>query len=1039
MSLPQLDIYSVQIVSNHFKTAEDYLNVICVCKKYQHLLDRFRYNPISVVSTRLFPYMETQHLYSESDKIFKKTKKTIAWYPIFFFKTMKSPNITFKNVILGQNDLKNKKVLKIPKNTTALGFKAMAMFHLADIDIPSRITRLANKCFFEMGQLQNVTISENVSTISDACFSGCSLLTNVVLPKNVVTIGESAFRLCSFQRISLPESILLIKPNAFAQNSALEDVVIPQNVVVIESGLFSYCHRLRRVVLPHTLKKISENAFRNCSRVSIIDVPSGVLFCAKYAFKHCSALQQMCLNQNCVVGEGAFSGCDFLTHLDIPNEDGMIKECKDPQEKAVLSKFYTVANNTIPRPYLKKLGRNSFDVEFDNSARGLLFQITKESLEGMNQGLSNVFVPETIESLGGRCFSSCSTNLSSIAISESVTTIGEGAFSGCSHIIVLCISRNVLEFPKEMCKNCEGLKTIDFSRNVYSVGECCFQNCCSLKELSFGDFCEIGMGCFEGCSSLTKLVIPSENSTIKYKVVYEEVPLLKKLGYTCTSAHVTFDKARNPEKLVYNMLMEFSGEISSTFCGTNFKFLSGVTKICSTFFHDQHNLKSIVFPSTLVEIGDKCLLNCDKLVRVTFPTSLTRFGDFVFEGCKNLVEINGITTWGGVVSDKERRVIELCGIKCSRILLDGDGLVQNKMVPPNTGAFRCYTENMELEDVLVPQGVVVICEVCFSQCYNLKRVSLSNTLEEIRARAFEHCYSLSVITIPDSVTFIGEKCFYSNLSLQQIKLPLALCNIGEEAFGMCTSLCSVTAPKRVLLSGKSIFYRCVSLKEVVCSGDSNHSAFDSNICAPRVAPFRYCQSLSQFDMPTNLLDHSLLMNSSFCGATSLETFVFSNSICHLPNNLFDGCVSLKIVILPDSLISIGAYTFHKCISLKEITIPRHVEYIGSKAFANCKSLEKVVLCNNIFEGSKNVFLGCDKITSFVIGGQNVECPYSVCFSVFVTFQKNNIKPSHVFITQDDLALVEKDIKKPNSQLVQDITDGNVEVDKNCFKLFNTKT
>ena len=68
MNTPKkVDNYSILIVAKYLQQPEDYINLICVCKNYKKTLKKFRYNPIAVPSTKLFPLMQTQYIYNDSE------------------------------------------------------------------------------------------------------------------------------------------------------------------------------------------------------------------------------------------------------------------------------------------------------------------------------------------------------------------------------------------------------------------------------------------------------------------------------------------------------------------------------------------------------------------------------------------------------------------------------------------------------------------------------------------------------------------------------------------------------------------------------------------------------------------------------------------------------------------------------------------------------------------------------------------------------------------------------------------------------------
>ncbi|KAL7719710.1 Leucine rich repeat containing protein BspA family protein [Entamoeba marina] len=84
-----LDSYSLLIVSKYFESKEDFMNVICVNSKFKQTTEKLRYNPISIISLKLFPKIQTQYLYDENDMKIKGITNYEIWYKIDYEKIFK--------------------------------------------------------------------------------------------------------------------------------------------------------------------------------------------------------------------------------------------------------------------------------------------------------------------------------------------------------------------------------------------------------------------------------------------------------------------------------------------------------------------------------------------------------------------------------------------------------------------------------------------------------------------------------------------------------------------------------------------------------------------------------------------------------------------------------------------------------------------------------------------------------------------------------------------------------------------------------------
>ena len=98
-----------------------------------------------------------------------------------------------------------------------------------------------------------------------------------------------------------------------------------------------------------------------------------------------------------------------------------------------------------------------------------------------------------------------------------------------------------------------------------------------------------------------------------------------------------------------------------------------------------------------------------------------------------------------------------------------------------------WNEYVKVNLDLSASGITEIPENSFTGA-NLLGITLPNSLESIKTKAFYSTLSLKKIVIPDNVRIIEAEVFYDCCYLVEITLPASLTNIGEYAFSGCDKL-----------------------------------------------------------------------------------------------------------------------------------------------------------------------------------------------------------------------------------------------------------
>ncbi|KIR03563.1 Cell surface protein [Lachnospiraceae bacterium TWA4] len=133
-----------------------------------------------------------------------------------------------------------------------------------------------------------------------------------------------------------------------------------------------------------------------------------------------------------------------------------------------------------------------------------------------------------------------------------------------------------------------------------------------------------------------------------------------------------------------------------------------------------------IFPTNMnyTVIFDDIFKGHKELKKVVFPDTVRDIGAFVFDGCENLKEL----TLPSYLENLWQYALTRCGIE--EIVVPGS---VERIVP------FTFNECKQLHTVYFRQGTKKIWGKAFNNCTNLKDVYLPSSIEEISDTAFEGC------------------------------------------------------------------------------------------------------------------------------------------------------------------------------------------------------------------------------------------------------------------------------------------------------------
>jgi hypothetical protein len=309
------------------------------------------------------------------------------------------------------------------------------------------------------------------------------------------------------KRVIVPASVPKLGPycSSFENATAVEEITFEpgSQIIRLKTSTFGQCIALKSLCIAASVEIICEYCF-----VTIGSTTGSAL--EKVTFEPGSRLDE--------IESLAFFGCILLKSLCLPASVEMITA--ESFSDSGLKEILVESTN----PFIRMDG--PFLVDFPETWVVQYFGNEPE-----------VTIPETIETIGRRCFSSNDAisrvqfprtsvlssirtmafahckGLQSIAFPASVTTLGRSCFWGCTSLQVVSFGdgSELTKIEGEAFGRCDSLKVITFPSSLETIGASCFTSCPGLEEIRFPEdskLVAIGDRAFHGCSGLKAFHFP---------------------------------------------------------------------------------------------------------------------------------------------------------------------------------------------------------------------------------------------------------------------------------------------------------------------------------------------------------------------------------------------------------------------------------------------------------------------------------------------------------------------------------------------------
>lgn len=507
-----------------------------------------------------------------------------------------------------------------------------------------------------------------------------------------------------------------------------------------------------------------------------------------------------------------------------------------------------------------------------------------------------------------------------------VVTIDSNVFEGNSDILSIHLPASVVNVP-DIFSRCEKLKEITVAEDnplYYTVDGILY----SSRENT-----EPTIHCYPQAKEGTSFTIPDGVTTIGTAAIYNTK--LSELNLPATIDYIYNHGISYNENLTsidFSQCTELYeiGDMVMASCPVLSEVIlpPALTYIGAAAFANCMSLEKIELPETLTTIGQNAFA-ATGMTQVTIPASVTDIGYCAFGYDENLEIMSNFTIIGTYGSAAQSYCTDS----------DEDYDYANNFTFIRVEDSGAFEEAAQLEQLAYGDYTYAESE---GEAIIMACTSVESVIEvpaEINGLPVTRIYNAAFfgnlateIILPDTVKEINDFAFYMCSNLKRITLSASLETISSQAFCDCAMLESLEIPGSCTSIGDDAFLGCYSIKEfTVGSGEGGSYSAENGVLYNKDKTILLAYPASKTDESFKTgNDVKTIGASAFYANTSIKTIDLS-SVTVIEDYAFEDCTSLSKVKLSKDLEKIGTCSFYNCKSLLKLRTYDKITEIGEAA------------------------------------------------------------------------------------------------------------
>lgn len=217
---------------------------------------------------------------------------------------------------------------------------------------------------------------------------------------------------------------------------------------------------------------------------------------------------------------------------------------------------------------------------------------------------------------------------------------------------------------------------------------------------------------------------------------------------------------------------------------------------------EEYFFKEIEIPNTISKIGANAFCDCDYLEKVVLPENLKVIEPGTFKYCPSLKEV--------ILPSSLEEIGDEAFFECRLSEIN---------FPENLTKIgkSAFTAN-DFETITFPNNLTHIQEYTFERCPKLKEINFNN-VKIIGKNAFSDCYNLTKIILPETIDIVSSFAFCDCENLEYVEILNTNIKLGKQSFLNTKLVCMIQKNENttILASTCSILEtsKCTDLKDSI--------------------------------------------------------------------------------------------------------------------------------------------------------------------------------------------------------------------------------